>query len=150
MAKLEPYLYFDGNCEEAIALYKKIFDIKQEIYMSRFKDVPAGEEKDAMPKGKDLDEKIMHANLPIGGVQLMMSDNPIQKAVPGNMVSLTYSTTDLEEAQRIWDAFIEAGSKEQMTLGKTFFAELYGMLIDPFGISWQFMGGDEEQMGQDT
>jgi PhnB protein len=88
--------------------------------------------------GPDADkDRIVYTSLPIFGCNVMFSDCPSgSEYVKGTNVALTLGTTDADEIKRLYAALSEGGSVN-MALGKTFFSELYGMVTDPFGITWQ-------------
>lgn len=127
--KINHYLFFDGNCEEAFKWYAKIFGV-DDLYAQRFGDMP-GES----PFPKDMDDKIMHVALSLEGGCLMGSDDPTgdyQK--PGGMaISLNFDT--VEEAREIFEKLSEGGTVK-MNFEPTFFSPGFGVLEDKFGIPW--------------
>lgn len=88
-------------------------------------------------------EDIMHANLKIGDVNLMASDNPYRNTSFGDSITLNWSHADASEVKRVWDELAQDG-EINMPLEATFFAPLFGQLTDKFGINWQIMQWDEE------
>jgi len=128
---VEPYLVFNGNCEEAFNFYKSVFG-GEFTGMMRYKDIPEG-----MKISKEFEEQILHIALPIGReVILMGSDGgPRSPISMGENFSLTLSVNDKEEAKRLFKELSTEG-KIIMELQKTFWAELHGMLTDKFGINW--------------
>lgn len=126
---VEPYLIFEGRCEEALEFYRTALGAEVTILM-RFKDNP-------VPGmcSPGTEDKVMHANVRIGTTTLMVSDG----RCTGNGVfqgfSLSISTTDEAEVRRLYAA-LSAGGKEQMPLTKTFWSPLFGMVADRFGVSW--------------
>lgn len=128
---LNPYLVFNGNCEAAFKLYQKVFGGKVDC-LYRFKDMPPEEGKvDAK-----LRNKILHMSLPVGGMMLMGSDTCPEKPVTaGDSASLCIGPASAAEAKRIFKA-LSARGKVIMPLAKTFWAELYGMTQDRFGVYW--------------
>lgn len=135
MMKINPYLTFDGNCEEAFKFYQSVFG--GEIpYMGRFKDMPAESGYEVPDEEK---EKIMHVSLPIGKETVLMgsdSSNAFGHAtVQGNNFSISVNTDSEEETERIFKALAEGG-KVNMPLEKTFWQSYFGMLTDKFGIHW--------------
>lgn len=136
---IQPYLNFDGKCDEAIAFYKQALDAQVEMLM-RFKDNPdlknntdpqacAG----MMPPGTE--EKVMHASLKIGDAIIMASDMRCGGKPDFHGVSLALTVADDAEAKRRFDALAEGG-QVQMPLGKTFWASSFGVVADRFGVSW--------------
>jgi len=126
--QVQPYLFFDGRCEEAMAFYQQALGAKQ-IMMMRFKDCP--DPSMVPPGGAD---RIMHARLDIGGNTLLLSDGSGQEhQFEGFALSIT--AADAAEAELKFNALAEGG-QVRMPLGKTFFSPAFGMLADRFGVSW--------------
>lgn len=133
MPELNPYLTFNGNCEEAFNFYKSVFG-GEFTYIGRYKDMPEG---DKIPDAeKNL---VMHVSLPIGkGSVLMGSDTSESygKAVTqGNNFSLSLNTSSKEEAAKLFNGISEGGNIH-MPLGDTFWGAYFGMCRDKFGINW--------------
>lgn len=127
--QIQPYLFFDGRCEEAIEFYKQALGAEVQMMM-RFKDSPEG----AMnPPGNE--NKIMHANIRIGETIVLCSDGRCEgKATfQGFALSLTVKT---EAEGKKFFAAITAGGQVQMPLTKTFFSPSFGMAADKFGVTW--------------
>lgn len=130
MAKLDTYVFFDGTCNEALRFYERALDGKLDVMMTHAQSPMA----DQAPPGAG--DRIMHAHLTLpGGGTLMASDDmPGQyKGMHGFSLSLTYDTAD--EARRYFDRLAEGG-KVTLPLGKTFWSEAFGMLVDRFGTPW--------------
>ena len=132
MIKLEPYVRFNGACEEAFNFYKAVLG-GEFVYIMRHKDNP---EKDH-PLAKEDEEKILHIALPIGDSIILMgadatSDKPVQV---GDNITLAISIQDEEEVKRLFQG-LSAGGKINLPLQKTFWAELYGEFTDKFDIHW--------------
>jgi PhnB protein len=135
MMKIEPYLFFDGRCEEAIEFYKKAIGV-DEARVIRVKDSP-----EPPPPGMNVPgEKIMHASLVIGSTTLMMSDGHAQgnPTFKGFSISLTVAS-DAEAAKKF--AALAEGGKVTMPISKTFFSSSFGMLTDRFGVGWMVIVG---------
>jgi PhnB protein len=130
---LQPYVFFGGRADEAIAFYRTA--IKAEIGMRMlYKESP---EKSPMPLPPGWGEKVMHAEIKIGGSSLLMSDGcGEEQKFEGFSLSLVYQ--DEAEAKRAYDA-LSAGGEASMPLTKTFFAKAFGMVRDRFGINWMVM-----------
>jgi PhnB protein len=126
---LNPYLFFNGNCEAAFKYYEKVLGGKIEM-MLRANEAPAD-----MPAEPGFEDKIMHARMTIGGQALMASDSPPAhfQTPQGFRVSLTVH--DVAEAERKYKALAEGGA-ETMPFSKTFFAKGFGMCTDQFGTPW--------------
>lgn len=131
---VQPYLFFDGRCEEAIAFYQKAVGAKVDMKM-RFKDSPHQEH---VPAGGA--EKIMHATLTIGDTQVMASDGHCTGAPTFEGFSLSLTARDEAEAERVFNALAEGG-QVRMPLGPAFFAAKFGMLADRFGVGWMIIAG---------
>jgi PhnB protein len=133
--KIDPYLFFNGRCEEAIEFYKSALGAEVTMLL-RFKENPDKPPPGAVPPGSD--DKIMHASLRIGDSQIMASDgmNSGQPVFQG--VSLTLSVPNEAEADRLYNA-LGAGGQVQMPIGKTFFSPRFGMVADRFGVSWMII-----------
>ena len=131
-ATVQPYLFFRGRCEEAIAYYKATLGAEV-LMMMRFKDSP-----EPPPPGKVSpahDDKIMHACLRINGAQIMMSDGMRSGPLDFECMSLSLSVASEAEADRLFNA-LAAGGTVQMPMGKTFFSPRFGAVSDKFGVSW--------------
>lgn len=126
---VNPYLFFDGRCEEAVDYYRQVLGAEVTMMM-RFKE----NTNPAMtPPGSD--EKIMHLELRIGDSVLFASDGNCQGKPSFQGVSLSLSVADSAEAERIFAALADGG-QVQMPLGETFFSPRFGMVADRFGVSW--------------
>ena len=129
-----PYLFFGGNCREALTRYQEIFG--GELVIMAMKDVPAEHEVPA-----NQAELVMHAALTLNGNLLMASDDPTTDSfgpVQGMMVS--YSVADPGEAKRVFEALAEGGTVMQ-PIGETFWSPMFGMCVDRFGTPWM-VGAD--------
>jgi len=126
---VNPYLTFDGDCEEAFNVYEKVLGGKI-VAMMTHKGTPAEEHVPA-----EWRDKILHARLVFGDNVLMASDAPPgrQEKMQGFSVSLVM--TDRAEAERVFNALADGGSV-RMPLGETFWAKKFGMLTDRFGTPW--------------
>jgi PhnB protein len=129
---IQPYLFFRGRCEEAIAYYKATLGAEV-VMMLRFKDNPDRPGPDKVPAA--LDEKIMHSCLRINGAEIMMSDGMRSGDLDFQCMSLSLPVSSAAEAERIFNALAADGTV-QMPLGKTFFASCFGAVADKFGVAW--------------
>ncbi len=132
--KAQPYLFFDGRCEEAIEFYKQAAGAKVEMMM-RFKEMP-DPQPGMQPPGSE--EKILHACVLIGDTAVMASDGECGGKANFQGFSLALSVKDEAEADRVFNA-LGQGGKVQMPLTKTFFSSRFGMLADKFGVGWMIM-----------
>jgi PhnB protein len=131
--KIEPYLFFGGRCEEAIAFYEKAIGAKV-VMLMRYKDAPEQPPEGTLPPGHA--DKIMHAAFHVGESLIMASDGcggPDEPKFGGFALSLTAPTE--AEAQRAFAALTEGGTVT-MPLGQTFWSPCFGILTDKFGINW--------------
>lgn len=128
---LEPYLFFNGNCEEAMEFYRKALGAEV-LFVMRYKESPEPPPPGMVPPG--WDDKIMHATLQIGDAQMMTSDGCSEgPAFKGFSLALTVANET--DAKRKFDALTEGG-QAQMPLGKTFWSPCFGMVTDKFGVGW--------------
>jgi PhnB protein len=127
--ELQPYLFFDGRCEEAIEFYRNKLGAEVTMLM-RFKDSP--EPHQHTP---GTDDKVMHASLRIGDAMVMASDGRCLGNPSFQGFALSLTAAGDAEADRLFKALAEGG-QVQMPLGKTFFASSFGMVADRFGVSW--------------
>ncbi|MFI4927053.1 MAG: VOC family protein [Burkholderiales bacterium] len=133
MAILDSYLFFQGQCAEAMRFYERTLGGKLEALMT-YGQAP----QQQCPDGaKDL---VMHARLVIDGRALMASDQQPgeRQSMGGFALSLQYPTA--QEARRVFDALAQGG-KVNMPMEKTFWAESFGVLVDRFGTPWMVGGG---------
>ena len=126
--QLNPYLHFNGRCEEAFKFYEKCLGGKVESM--KFAGSPA--ESSVPPEWRD---KILHARLAIGDAVVMGSDAPPGHYKEPAGFSVSISVTDKAKAERIFKAMSENGTIT-MPFEKTFWAAGFGMLVDKFGIPW--------------
>lgn len=144
MASINPYLIFNGNCEEAFLFYQSVFG-GEFPYIGKFKDMPPTEGHPAL---SDEDgEKIMHVTLPIGdGFVLMGSDsNSASGEVAfGQNVSLSLNTKSKEEADKLFNG-LSAGGTVTLPMNQTFWGAYFGMFSDKFGVNWMVNFDENEK-----
>ncbi|HTW54030.1 MAG TPA: VOC family protein [Stellaceae bacterium] len=127
---VQPYLFFNGRCDEAIEFYQKAVGAEVMMLM-RFKEMP-----DQSMVRPETAEKIMHARLQVGDAIVLVSDGMCtggEQKFEG--FSLTLSLDSVEEVDRRFNALAEGG-QVRMPLDKTFFSPRFGMLTDKFGVGW--------------
>jgi PhnB protein len=126
---VQPYLFFDGRCDEAIAFYKKAIGAEVEMLM-RWKDSP--EKSMCTPANED---KVMHSCIKVGETRMMASDgrNTGNPKFDGFALSLDVKSDD--EAQKQFKVLSDGG-EVAMPMGPTFFASSFGMVRDRFGVHW--------------
>jgi PhnB protein len=132
---IEPYLFFDGRCEEAIEFYRRALGAEVSMLM-RFKDSPEPPPPRECAAGAE--NKVMHASLRIGGTTLMASDGRCQGKPSFEGFSLSLAVPDEAGAERSFAALADGG-QVQMPLARTFFAPRFGMVADRFGLSWMII-----------
>ena len=124
---VEPYLFFDGCCEEALEFYRQTLDAEVTTLM-RFKDSPA-----PARCGSASGEKVMHASVRIGETTVMASDGRCEGKPSFQGFALALSVPTEAEADRRFAALAKGG-QVQMPLAKTFFSPRFGMVTDRFGV----------------
>ena len=129
--QIQPYLFFDGRCEEAIEFYKRALGVEVTMLM-RFKEMPDPPPGSIPPGAED---KVMHASLQIGDATVLVSDGQCQGQASFQGFALSLTAADDAEAKRLFAALSDGG-QVQMPLGKTFFSSQFGMAADRFGVSW--------------
>ena len=133
--QVQPYLFFDGRCEEAIDFYRKTLDAEV-VMLMRFKESPEPPQPGMCPPGSD--DKVMHASLRIGETTVMASDGRCQGQPRFEGFSLSLAVPDEAHAERLFAALGDGG-QVQMPLAKTFFSPRFGMIADRFGVSWMII-----------
>lgn len=129
---LEPYLSFNGRCEEAMEFYQQAIGAEVTMKM-RMNEAPDPPPPGAIPPG--FDNKIMHASLRIGAMNLMVTDGNSDMAPSFKGFNLALGLDDTADAHRKFDALAKGG-KVVMPLGPTFWSPCFGMLEDQFGVGW--------------
>ena len=142
--QVQPYLYFDGRCEEALAFYQKALGAKVDAMM-RFSDAPPDAPQPTEGCGGAMmsPDKVMHAAFRIGDSLLMASDGMAEGKPEFKGISLTLALATEAEVERLFAALSDGG-QVQMPLTKTFFSPRFGMVADRFGVSWMLLVETEE------
>ena len=130
--KVQPYLFFDGRCEEAIDFYKRALGAEVTMLM-RFRDSPEPPPPGMVPPGAE--GKVMHAAFRVGDATVMASDGRCGGNPSFQGVFLSLTVPDEAAAERTFAALAEGG-QVQMPIGRTFFSPRFGMVADRFGVSW--------------
>lgn len=131
--EVQVYLNFDGNCEEAMKTYEKVFSGKN-MEIMRYSDIP---DDPNFPIPEDQKNMIIHGEMTIGDLNFNFSDTPGQY-VNGNMMSVALRLDTAEEVRTFYEGLRE-GSTIHIDLGETFFSDLYVFFTDRFGVNWQFV-----------
>lgn len=129
MASLDPYLYFDGTCEEAMRFYAQVLGGEIAV-MSRYADGPAS------TRVRHPD-RIMHASIDLGDATLMASDlpDPDPAFVAGDNVHLTLTPDTVDDAQRVFAGLADGGTVE-LPFEQQFWGAWMGNVTDRHGIHW--------------
>jgi len=136
--QVQPYLFFDGRCEEAVAFYRDALGA-QVLALMHYRDAPQGEA--SCPDGSAPPrDKVMHAALQIGQTVVMASDGFASGHPQFKGVSLSISADNDEQARQLFEALAQGGQVQQ-PLGPSFFASSFGMVSDRFGVAWMVVAG---------
>ena len=130
--QIQPYLFFDGRCDEALDFYKKAVGAEVGTLM-RWKDCPDPNVNNGANK-----DKVMHADVKIGDARVLASDGGCEGKPEFKGFALTISAKTAAEADKMFAALSDGG-KVQMPMSKTFFSERFGMLADKFGVGWMII-----------
>jgi PhnB protein len=129
---VQPYLFFDGRCEEAVEFYRRVLGAEVTMLM-RFKDSPEPPPPGMVPSGSE--NKVMHTSIRIGETTVMASDGRCEGRPSFQGFALSLTVADEAEADRVFAALADGG-QVQMPLAKTFWSPRFGMVADRFGVSW--------------
>lgn len=127
--KLVPYVFFNGNAEEALKFYEEIFD-GEITQLGRYGESP-------MPCPDEQKDKIMHARLVFDGNLIMMSDAMQGDPVSTGNMQLSLDVDDEARLDKVFEKMSEGGNVT-MPLANQFWGAKFGMLVDKFGVSWMF------------
>ena len=130
--KVEPYLFFEGRCAEAVEFYRRALGAEVTMLM-RYKDSPEPPPPGMVPPGSD--NKVMHASFRVGDTTVMASDGGCSGKAAFGGFSLSIAAPDAATADRLFNALADGG-QVSMPLGKTFFSPRFGMVTDRFGVGW--------------
>lgn len=131
---MDIYLHFKNQATEAIAFYEKVFKTEPAQIMT-FGQMPQDDEH---PIDDSIKNLVLNANLKINDTNVMISDSPENMApaiIVGNNVALVFNANTTEEASEIFQQLTEKGTV-LLPLEKTFWAKLYGMVNDQYGVIW--------------
>jgi PhnB protein len=131
---IQPYLFFEGRCEEALEFYKKALGAKVGMLM-RYKDSPEAPAPGCAPADSN---KVMHAQFQIGEAVIMASDGRATGKPNFEGFGLSLSLPTPVEVDKAFSALADGG-KVEMPLAKTFFSARFGMVADKFGVLWMVL-----------
>ena len=129
---IEPYLFFEGCCEEALEFYRHALGAEVTMLM-RNKESPEPPPPGMLPPGSE--NKILHASFRVGDTVVMASDGMCSGKAGFQGFSLSLSVASKAEADKLF-AGLSEGGEVRMPLSKTFFSPCFGMVTDRFGVSW--------------
>ncbi|MBI2725664.1 MAG: VOC family metalloprotein YjdN [Polaromonas sp.] len=138
--QVQPYIFFEGKCEEAINFYKTALNAEV-VMLMRYKDNPEPQASgDGCGPGMSSikPESVMHATLKIGGTDVMMSDGMASGKPEFKGITLSLNPATEAEAKKLFEA-LGVGGQVQMPMAKTFFSPCFGMVADRFGVSWMIV-----------
>ena len=132
----QPYLFFDGRCDEAIEFYRAAVGAEV-TRLLRFKDnpEPGNGNGDGCVRPPGTEDKVMHASFRIGETEVMASDGMCTGQPNFQGFSLVLTVPDEAEADRAFESLGDGG-QVRMPLAKTFFSPRFGMVSDRFGVTW--------------
>jgi len=130
--QVQPYLDFNGRCDEALEFYKRALGAKVEMLM-RWKDSP--DKSMVTPQNAD---KVMHSQFQIGDTTVMASDGRSSGQPNFHCIMLSISANSEADADKLF-AGLADGGQVQMPMGKTFFSPRFGMVADKFGVGWMVL-----------
>ncbi len=134
MKNFSLFFNFDGEAREAMDFYAQVFQSEMQELMT-YGEMPPDSD---FPIAEGDKARVMYAYVPIYGMNVMFCDTPSgMPFVRGSSISPTLGSDDQEEIRRAFAALAQGGTVD-MPLAKTFWSELYGMVTDKFGITWQF------------
>lgn len=130
--RVQPYLYFDGGCEEAIEFYKTALGAEVKALMY-YRESPEPE-----MRSPATDDKVMHACIRVGDAEIMLSDGRCEGKRSFQGFSLALTVKDVAEAERLFQVLSDGGQVE-MPMMETFWSPRFGMAADRYGLSWMVM-----------
>jgi len=130
--QVQPYLFFDGRCEEALGFYRSALGAEVQMLM-RFKDSP-----EPQPREMGPEDKVMHASVRIGDTVVLASDGQCGGQPSFQGFALAITAANEAEADRLFGALADGG-QVRMPLAKTFFSPRFGMVVDRFGVLWMIL-----------
>lgn len=129
---VQPYLFFDGRCDEALEFYRQALGAEV-TFLMRYKESP-----DPSMHTPGTGDKVMHATLRLGDIEVMVSDGRCQGPPRFEGFALTLGVDNAAQADRLFTALADGG-QVQMPLAQTFFSPRFGMVADRFGVWWMVL-----------
>lgn len=130
--QVQPYLFFEGRGEEALAFYVRALNAHV-LMLMRNHEAPDPPPPGMLPAGSE--GKVMHASFKVGNTEVMLSDGMCSGKPKFSGFSLSIAADDEAAARRMFDALAEEG-KITMPIGKTFWSPCFGMVTDRYGVGW--------------
>jgi len=129
---ISPYLHFNGNCAEAVELYKKAFSAKV-LRITQYKDLPQSEGYE-FPAGTE--NFVMNGEIQIGDSTIMLADCPPEHPTTfSDGINIHVYLNAKEDIETAFNTLADSG-QVTMPLEKTFWSESFGMVTDKFGVCW--------------
>jgi len=135
ITQVQPYLFFDGRCDEALEFYRTALGAEITMLM-RFKDAPEPSQPGMCPPNSA--DKVMHVSFRIGSTEVLASDGRCEGRPNFQGFGLSLTAANEAEADRLFGALADGG-QVQMPMGKTFFSPRFGMVVDRFGVFWMII-----------
>jgi len=129
--QVQPYVCFEGRCDEAIEFYRKALGAELTFRM-RFNEMPGGCDGHVAP---GTENKVMHASLRIGDSTVFVSGGRVRPPAEFKGITLSIQVKDPTQAERAFAALADGG-QVFMPLAQTFWSPKFGMLTDRFGVTW--------------
>lgn len=139
--EIQPYLFFNGQCDQAIAYYTEILGA-QLIEKHTYADAPPGSSSPDCPTPPS--HLIMHAMLKIGDSIVLVSDGRGEGAMKFDGFFLTLLVHDVQQGRKLHQAILNQG-KELMPYMPTFYSPGFGMVTDRFGVGWMIYTKPSDQ-----
>ncbi len=137
MMTINPYLFFDGNCEEAVKFYAEAFNIEPTI--RRYAEA-SPEVKSKLPK--EVLTKVMWAEVKDNDFVIVLSDSLNDESFKkGNNVDICITCESAEEAKEIFSK-LAVGGKQYAQADKPAMADFYSKFEDKFGVTWQILASN--------
>ncbi|MBB3014792.1 VOC family protein [Cupriavidus taiwanensis] len=136
--QVQPYLFFEGRCDEAVEFYKQTLGAKVNARMTFADNPDAGKGGEGCQPGAGAQDKVMHLEFQVGDSIILASDGQCsnQPAFQGFGLAITFP--DKAGVEKAFNGLKEGG-QVLMPLDKTFFADQFGMVADRFGIMWMLL-----------